>query len=31
VRKLSEAIKKSFQNIRLLLRKYDENIEGVDP
>ena len=31
VRKLAEAIKKSFQNIRILLRKYEENIEGVDP
>ncbi len=31
VRKLAEAIKKSFMNIRQLLRKYEENIEGVDP
>ena len=31
VRKLAEAIRKSFLNIRTLLRKYEENIEGVDP
>ena len=31
VRKLAEAIKKSFMGIRILLRKYEENIEGVDP
>lgn len=31
VRKLAEGIRKSFQNLRLLLRKYEENIEGVDP
>ena len=31
VRKLAEAIRKSFQSIRTLLRKYEENIEGVDP
>jgi hypothetical protein len=31
VRKLAEAIRKSFMNIRQLLRKYEENIEGVDP
>lgn len=28
---MAEAIKKSFQNIRILFRKYEENIEGVDP
>jgi hypothetical protein len=31
VRRLAEAIKKSFLNIRILLRKFEENIEGVDP
>ncbi len=31
VRKLAELIKKSFMNLRLLFRKYEENIEGVDP
>lgn len=31
VRKLAEQIKKSFANFRLLLRKYQENIELVDP
>jgi hypothetical protein len=31
VRKLAEAIRKSFLNLRTLLRKYEENIEGVDP
>jgi len=31
VRKLAEKIKTSFQAFRSLLRKYDENIEGVDP
>ena len=31
VRKLAEAIRKSFLGIRTLLRKYEENIEGVDP
>jgi hypothetical protein len=31
VRKLAENIKKTFLNIRQLLRKYEENIEGVDP
>ena len=31
VRKLAEAIRKSFLGMRTLLRKYEENIEGVDP
>ena len=31
VRKLADAIRKSFTNLRTLFRKYDENIEGVDP
>ncbi len=31
VRLLAEKIRNSFMNIRLLLRKYDENIEMVDP
>jgi len=31
VRKLAEQIKKSFTNFRTLLRKYQENIELVDP
>lgn len=31
VRKLAEDIRKSFLNIRMLLRKYGDNIEGVDP
>jgi hypothetical protein len=31
VRKLAEAIRKSFADMRSLLRKYEENIEGVDP
>ena len=31
VRFLAEKIRNSFMNIRLLLRKYDENIEMVDP
>jgi hypothetical protein len=31
VRKLAEKIKNSFQSFRTLLRKYDENIESVDP
>lgn len=31
VRKLAENIKHSFVNLRLLLRKYSENIEVVDP
>lgn len=31
VRLLAEQIRNSFMNIRLLLRKYDENIEMVDP
>lgn len=31
VRKLAETIKKSFADLRQLMRKYGENIEGVDP
>lgn len=31
VRKLAEYIKKSFNNLRLLIRKYGENVEVVDP
>lgn len=31
VRKLAEGIRKSFQTLRALFRKYEENIEGVDP
>lgn len=31
VRTLADEIKKSFTNIRVLLRKYEENIEVVDP
>ena len=31
VRKLAENIRKSFQALRQLFRKYEENIEGVDP
>lgn len=31
VRRLAEAIRKSFLSLRQLFRKYDENIEGVDP
>lgn len=31
VRKLADAIRKSFTGLRTLLRKYEENIEGVDP
>lgn len=31
VRLLAEKIRNSFMNIRLLLRKYEENIEMVDP
>jgi len=31
VRVLSEKIKQNFMNFRLLMRKYDENIEIVDP
>lgn len=31
VRKLAEEIKKTFNDIRVLLRKYQENIELVDP
>lgn len=31
MRKLAEQIRKSFQSLRLLFRKYEENIEGVDP
>jgi hypothetical protein len=31
VRKLAEGIRKSFTGLRTLLRKYEENIEGVDP
>jgi hypothetical protein len=31
VRKLADDIRKSFTNLRTLLRKYGENIEGVDP
>ena len=31
VRYVAERIKQSFMNIRLLLRKYEENIEIVDP
>lgn len=31
VRLLAERIRNSFMNIRVLLRKYDENIEMVDP
>ena len=31
VRKLAEGIKKSFATLRELMRKYGENIEGVDP
>lgn len=31
VRKLAEDIKKTFFNLRLLLRKYDKNIDSVDP
>jgi hypothetical protein len=31
VRMLADEIKKAFTNIRMLMRKYDENIEVVDP
>jgi hypothetical protein len=31
VRKLAERIKKSFLDFKLLLRKYEQNIEVVDP
>lgn len=31
VRNLAEMIKKSFQDFRALLRKYEQNIEVVDP
>jgi hypothetical protein len=31
VRKLAEGIRKSLQTLRALFRKYEENIEGVDP
>ena len=31
MRKLAEKIKNSFSSFRTLLRKYDENIESVDP
>jgi hypothetical protein len=31
VRKLAEAIKKAFADIRQLLRKFDESLESVDP
>ena len=31
VRKLADSIKKSFAALRTLMRKYGENIEGVDP
>eukprot|EP01022_Parablepharisma_sp_SALTPOND_P015721 TRINITY_DN224_c0_g4_i2.p1 TRINITY_DN224_c0_g4~~TRINITY_DN224_c0_g4_i2.p1 ORF type:complete len:440 (-),score=41.77 TRINITY_DN224_c0_g4_i2:259-1578(-) len=31
VRKLADQIKKSFQELRLLFRKYDANLEAVDP
>ena len=31
VRKLAEGIRKSFTTLRQLFRKYEENIEGVDP
>ena len=31
VRKLAEQIRKSFTSLRHLFRKYEENIEGVDP
>lgn len=31
MRKLAEGIRKSFQELRQLFRKYEENIEGVDP
>jgi hypothetical protein len=31
VRNLAEKIKKTFQDIRVLFRKYEANIEVVDP
>jgi hypothetical protein len=31
IRLLAEKIRNSFTNIRMLLRKYDKNIEMVDP
>jgi len=31
VRLLAESIRSSFANIRVLLRKYEKNIESVDP
>lgn len=31
IRKLAERIRQAFLNIRLLFRKYSENIEFVDP
>lgn len=31
VRKLAENIKKSYTKLRTLMRKYGDNIEGVDP
>ena len=31
VRKMAEGIKKSFLNFRILLNKYDQNIDSVDP
>ena len=31
VRKLAEAIKKSFNNLRSLMKGYKDNIEAVDP
>jgi hypothetical protein len=31
VRALAEKVKKTFDSIRLLFRKYDSNIEVVDP
>jgi len=31
VRNLAERIKKSFNDFRILLRKYEQNIEVVDP
>jgi len=31
VRKLADAIKKSFNNLRSLMKGYKDNIEAVDP
>jgi len=31
IRKLAESIKTNFQNLRMLFRKYAENIESIDP